>query len=570
MRRRSALLFLLLASFLGITFAADKRPLTHADFDGWRHIQNQRLSNDGRYLAYALFPQEGDGELVVRDLKTGKEQRQPIGELPPPPPVNYAIPQPEDAPPPVTGMAIQFSADSKSLVFVTFAPRAEVEKAKREKRKPADMPKGDVVVMTLRSGAVFRAPHARDFQLPADGNGWVGYLQSPENVAAPERGSPQRRRRTQPGDLVLRSLTDGAERKFAGVTEYTLTKDARMLVYAAQTDSDASGVYAVKPGDSSAPVALLAGKGRYSRLSWDPEQTRLAFLSNRDDAAARPPRDKLYAWDRKAAAATELVSTETPGVRPGWVISERALITVSEGGTRIFFGAAPAPPAPKPPDDRPADERVSVDLWSWKDDYIQPMQKVRAGVERGRSYRAMFDISTGKLIQIATPEMYELVPSEDGTFAMGEDDRAYRRMQEYDGRYQDSYLVNTETGDKKLVARKHVGHMNWSPDSKYAVYYDGKDWVSIATPSGQPVNLTAKLGQKFGREDFDSPTRPPAYGLAGWTKDGQYVLIYDRYDIWQLRPDGSTAVDLTQGQGRKNHLQFRLVRFDRGDPSSRW
>jgi dipeptidyl aminopeptidase/acylaminoacyl peptidase len=58
--------------------------------------------------------------------------------------------------------------------------------------------------------------------------------------------------------------------------------------------------------------------------------------------------------------------------------------------------------------------------------------------------------------------------------------------------------------------------------------------------------------------------------LAGWTKDGQYVLIYDRYDIWQLRPDGSTAVDLTQGQGRKNHLQFRLVRFDRGDPSSRW
>ena len=91
--------------------------------------------------------------------------------------------------------------------------------------------------------------------------------------------------------------------------------------------------------------------------------------------------------------------------------------------------------------------------------------------------------------------MYELAPSEDGTFAMGEDDRAYRRMQEYDARYQDSYLVNTETGDKKLVAKKHVGRMDWSPDSKYAVYYNGADWISIETPSGKPINLTAKLGQ---------------------------------------------------------------------------
>jgi acetyl esterase/lipase len=563
-----------------MTFAADKRPLTHADFDSWRHIQNQQLSNDGHYLAYALFPQEGDGELIVRDLKSGKDKHQPIGELPPPPPVNFANPQPEDTPPPVTGMAIKFSADSKFLVFATFAPRAEVEKAKREKRKPADMPKGDVVVMNLSTGGVFRAVHARDFQLPTDGTGWMAYLQVAEKPApaektargeersvAPARGN----RRTEAGELVLRNLSDGTDRKFAGVTEYTLTKDAKLLVYASETDSDTSGVYTTKPGDAGAPTALLAGKGRYSKLSWDLEQTRLAFLSNKaGDAGARRPPNKLYAWDRKAPIATELVSPQTPGFQPGWIISERAVITVADGGTRIFFGAAPAPPAPKAADDTPADERVSVDLWSWKDDYIQPMQKVRAGVERGRSYRAMFDIGTGKFIQLANPEMYELGPSEDGTFAMGEDDRAYRRMQEYDARYQDSYLVNTATGDKKLVAKKHVGRMDWSPDSKYAVYYDGTDWISIATPSGQPINLTAKLGQKFGREDFDSPTKPPAYGLGGWTKDGQYLLIYDRFDIWQIRPDGSAAVELTQGEGRKNQLQFRLVRFDRGDPSSRW
>jgi len=546
-------------------FAAGKRPLTHADYDSWRHIQNQQLSNDGHYLAYALFPQEGNGELIVRDLKTGKEQRQPIGQLPPPPPVNFANPQQEDGPPPVTGIAVKFSADSHSLVFATFAAREDVEKAKREKRKPADMPKGDVVMMNLTSGAVFRAPHTKDFQLPTEGNGWVAYLQLPERAAS------EKPKRVEPGELVLRSLTDGSERKFAGVTEYTLTKDAKTLVYAAETDADTSGVYTVKPGDSAAPAALLSGKGRYSKLSWDMEQTRLAFVSDKDDAAAaHRPRYKLYAWDRKAPAASELVSTETPGFHPGWVISPRSSITVAEGGNRIFFGAAPAPPAEKAPDNTPADERVSVDLWSWKDDYIQPMQKVRAGVERARSYRAMFDVGTGKFIQLATSDMYELVPSRDGSFAMGEDDRAYRRMQEYDARYQDSYLVNTATGERKLVAKKYVGRMDWSPDSKYAVYYDGKDWISVATPGGEPVNLTAKLVLKFGREDYDSPSRPPSYGLAGWTKDSQYVLLYDRFDIWQVRPDGSSAVNLTQGLGRKEQLAFRVVRFDRGDHAPRW
>ena len=81
----------------GVLFASgNKRPLTHADYDSWRHIQDQKLSNDGRYLAYALFPQQGNGDLVVRDLASGKEMRQPIGELPPPPPPNFTNPQPED------------------------------------------------------------------------------------------------------------------------------------------------------------------------------------------------------------------------------------------------------------------------------------------------------------------------------------------------------------------------------------------------------------------------------------------------------------------------------------------
>ena len=65
-----------------LSLSAQKRPLTHQDYDSWRSIQNPHLSADGVYLGYALFPQEGDGEFVVRNLKTGKEWRESIGARP--------------------------------------------------------------------------------------------------------------------------------------------------------------------------------------------------------------------------------------------------------------------------------------------------------------------------------------------------------------------------------------------------------------------------------------------------------------------------------------------------------
>ena len=58
------------------------------------------------------------------------------------------------------------------------------------------------------------------------------------------------------------------------------------------------------------------------------------------------------------------------------------------------------------------------------------------------------------------------------------------------------------------------------------------------------------------------PTTPGSYGIAGWTKDDRDVLIYDRYDIWQVSPDGSGAKNLTDGVGREKNSTLRYVRLD--------
>lgn len=78
---RISLLFIFALAGIAQT-SSTKRPLHHRDYDPWKTISGQVLSHDGKFLAYSLFPEEGDGEIVVRNLATGKEARESAGSLP--------------------------------------------------------------------------------------------------------------------------------------------------------------------------------------------------------------------------------------------------------------------------------------------------------------------------------------------------------------------------------------------------------------------------------------------------------------------------------------------------------
>src|SRR5262245_18077916 len=60
---------------------AQKQALTQTDWDRWRSIQTPALSYDGKWAAYTLSPQVGDGEFVVRATSGSTEIRVPIGYI---------------------------------------------------------------------------------------------------------------------------------------------------------------------------------------------------------------------------------------------------------------------------------------------------------------------------------------------------------------------------------------------------------------------------------------------------------------------------------------------------------
>ncbi len=595
MRRKPAhfsSVFTAVVLFTFTAFAQMKRPFSPQDFDAWKSIQAQQLSRDGKWVAYALVAQDGDGEIIVRNLASGTEWKTNRGYRPPQPP-----PDPSE---PGTGPAFGqmnravrpfFTADSRFVLFTIEPTRAELNQAKKDKKKPEEMPKNALGILDLSNGQVTRLEKVKSFQVPEDVPGWIAYQleAKPEekkpDAEAPKPGEdsedqqrgggragagaggrPGGNRKEYGSDLVLRNLTTGAERTFANALDYSFSKDAKALVFTVSAHKEElNGVFVAVPGNDAAPVELLAGKGKYARLTWNEAQTQLAFTSDRDDAAAKQPKLKLYYWARNSnGKAVELVSTSTANFRAGFVLSDNANLSFSQDGSKLFLGVAPPSEPEKDPNaaDNNSEDKVSVDLWHYQDDYIQPMQKVRAGQERNRSYRAVYHLKEKKFVQLADETMNGLNPAEKGPWALGTDDREYRRLVGVDTNYSDVYLVNTTDGARKPLLKKNQFGVTWSPNGKYGLVFDGKDWNTVSVPDGRMTNLTTKLGVNFWREDHDSPSTAPAYGNAGWSKDDKYVLLYDEFDIWQVAPDGSSAKNLTDGVGRKEKIEFRYAKLD--------
>ena len=544
----------LLAVLLSAALAfAQKRPLTVKDFDSWRSIHDPKLSRDGRIAAYALFPQVGDGEVVIRQVPAGKDFHVPVGARP--------VRQDDDDPsgdgrPAPFVYPLALTHDGKWAVALAYPAKADTDKARKEKKKPEQMPKTGLVIVDAATGVVSPISDAAAFQL-SENSDWLAYKRNtatggPSVSAAPAgvRRGGGGRRPTAGSELVLRNLATGAEMAFADVTEYSLSKDGKSLVYVVAPKKDGDhAVFHVMPG-STGGNAIATGKKRFAGLAWDDKQGQLAFAGD----------GKLYHWNRGGESAATLVGAKADGLPTGYAVSDRGQISFSRDGSRVFFGSAkPAPDATEPAEADP--ERVQVDLWHWKDDHVQPMQKIRAEQERNRTYRAVYHLGDKKLVQLADGNMTEATPNEDGSWAAGADDKPYRPMVEYDQRYSDTYLVNTVTGERKLIVKKNRNTPTWAPDGKHLIYFDGRDWQSVAVATAETVNLTKGIGVAFFNEEDDHPATPPAYGSAGWARDGKSVLLYDMYDIWQIPADGGSARNVTGGIGRKGKVQFRLQRF---------
>ncbi|WP_419949839.1 prolyl oligopeptidase family serine peptidase [Candidatus Palauibacter sp.] len=566
----------------GLAAQETKPALDHEDTYRWNSIGGRTISADGEWLAYVLTPWDGDPTLVITRTDGSAERR-------------------------FRGRNPSFTRDSRHLAFRVPPVKAVVDSLRLEGTRGNDLPGDSLAVVVLAEAfagggddaGVTRAGPIDSFQVPEDGGAFVAYLLSENPEEEGEEGEGGRRggrgseeeetgeegeeegeeeeersaeyeKRHEKEDgtpLVLLNLDSGAEHTYADVVSYSVADAGNGLAYIASTeDEGGDGIYLVDPA-SGESVEVLAGEGHYEQVAFDESGERLAFLSNVDEWELDQPSFALYRSD--GGAAEKVADHETSGVPAGWWISENGSVAFSEDGNRLFFGTAPRP-EPEPDEEILDADRVTLDIWNWRDPYLQPMQLVQANRERNRSYVAVVHEGRDGVVQLATENVPEVSRTDTGTsdYVLATSDMPHRQKVSWDGRYEDAYAVDVLTGERRTIveAVRGFGGASLSPGGTYAYWWDeaDRDWKAAPMDgSAAARSLTGHLPLAFYNELDDHPQGPPPYGGATWIEGDAAMLVYDRNDVWRLDPSGADdALRLTDGRGAD--VRYRVQRVSEG------
>ena len=297
---------------------------------------------------------------------------------------------------------------------------------------------------------------------------------------------------------------------------------------------------------TGAVKTLATGRGNYRDFTFDRTQQQFAFTSDHDEFGKPNAHSTLFFGAMKTGTAAALISTTA--LPAGMHLADNANIAFSRSGGTLQFNIAP------PPEDTiPADSlagKATFDLWHYKDPQLQPTQKLQVARDRNRSYNAVYQIATKKLLQLTTDSIPTVTLSEDGKIGLASTSVPYNIERMWGEGGNDVYVLDATTGARKLVAEKISGNAQLSVDGKYVIFWDKGKWHTYNMATSKIVDVTsAAKGVRFDEETWSTPNEPSPWGVAGWTKGDKSVLIYDRFDIWDVDPNGCESTCCDNGLG---------------------
>ena len=204
---------------------------------------------------------------------------------------------------------------------------------------------------------------------------------------------------------------------------------------------------------------------------------------------------------------------------------------------------------------------AGVDVWHAKDIEIIPRQKKTAGRDERRSHLAALWLDERGLVQLGSELTEDVLLLDGQKHAVGSDNTPYEEEKRYGPTVDDLYLIHAATGERSKIAERIKYQLGSGPGGKFFLYLkDGHCW-SYEVASGEHRNLTGAVETSFvDLEDSSLTDEKRPFGVCGWLKDGGSVLLYDEFDIWYFRADGSTRVRLTRGAEKQ--VRHRRVILD--------
>lgn len=532
----------------GAATAQQKPTLTEEDYGQWERLGSAELSPDGRWMAVSIDRVNGEGELRIHATSMDSTVVVPFGTSP------------------------EFSSDNRWVAYLVGVSPEEREAASKAKSQARDR----LGLLNLETGEQTERADFASFSFSDDGR-WLALTRyKPED------------KKSDGVDVVVHDLASGADMSFGNVDEMAWQEGGSLLAMTIDADDRVGNGVTVYDPATGRIRALDTDRASYRRLSWREESTDLVVFRTVEDEAYEDTAHVALVWrglDRDQPRALRLDPRSDERFPASMRIVEFRAPEWSEDGSTLFFGVQeriPAPPkcapetdetedtgAPDPvgaegtDDDCPAedDEAPGVEIWHARDVDPVPQQRVRERQLRQENYLSAWNLDGGTFVQLGDEftESTELVRG--GRHVVGRDETPYDEHAMFRQQFGDLYAIDVRTGAKTEIRERVENLLDTSPDGRYALWFEGEDYWAYDFRRGESQNLTADIATAFVNLDV-TPTREqmPAFGVGGWLENGRAVLLYDEWDVWEVRLDGSGGRKLTTGSD--DGIRYRVVDMD--------
>ena len=542
---KSRILLLIFLSTIGISLG-QKKVLDHSDYDLWQTVKDETISPNGKFIAYSLERGEKDHFFKVQDTRG-----------------NFVLEYDR-------GEKGRFSNDSQFLFFTIKAWKDSVIALKKKKVKKDKLPKDSLAIFNLGNNSLEKIGNIKSYKIPKKWSGYIAYqleeikkLEKEKDTLKQDKKNkdkPKKVGKKTGFHLVLRDLINNQLDTVKFVTDYLFAKKGKFLAYASSGSSKESkaGVYIKNLETNTTSTLHEAEKSKYFQLAFSDSGKNFGFIADTDTTKTQLRPFELFGWNEDQKAAIKLL--DNASAPSGYVLSKYGNIHFSEDESKMFFGLA------KPPIEKDTslldEEIVNVEVWTYDEPRLYTVQELQLKNDSIHTFTSLVSLIDKKLVMLGN-ENYgdtDLGDKGNSNVALRRTSTPYDLQSQWTARrYYDYQAVNSTTG-KVLHDFKKVERLQLSPKGNYGYGYSRKDstWFTINLRTGKRNDLTK--GKIFYSEENDYPNFPFSYGMAGWTKDDQYLLIYDRYDIWKVHPENGKMENLTEGRSSK--ISYRFLDLD--------
>ncbi len=523
--------FTIISLFITFLVSAQKIALDHSVYDQWESIRESIWQPQGKFICYNISPQEGDAVLIVKNINSKSEIAIPRGAQP------------------------VFTEDGNYLIAKIKPRFSETRKAKIDKKKPDEMPKDSLVIVTLASGSINIIPTVKSFQVPEFGNGLIAYLKEAKGDFNKEGAQ-----------LYFRDLSTGQERVFNNISQYLIhPKGEGVLMYQVKTKQKEAKVFLSSIADTNT-ITLNSHFYNATNFTWDEQGKQLAYLIERDSTdKALQKKYTLAYYNHDLDSAHFVINNKYDQLPSQYIIGGDRKIAFSKSGAVISLGIQPILPIKDT--SLPEFDRVSVDIWHYADPNLQTAQLKNLDATLKSTETILFRPADNSFTYLGKIKDRDLIKTNqgDGKYTYAAIDSNYVKASQWQGFSQrDLYVINNLNGKTSLIQNNvKSSQLSASYDGQTLVYYveDQKKYKSYQVHLGIVKNILMDISVPLYDEENDVPDDPNAYGIVKWMQDNQHFLVYDKYDIWLADATGKSAsIKLTNG--RQNKIIYRFVETD--------